>query len=234
MIAASDVADQTVALTRVRRHGSPPAPVADVFGLALAAFLGPLLVSAVSNNPASAASRSGRIYLFDLAVIPMFIGVFALYGLYRGITRRISMSVFSDLRNIVHALMISGFVYAIVAYATRKNTDLASLTVGKVAAMCLVAVIAVPLARVVAFGLFKVGIGPGHRGGYRKAGPDRGQPPAGPLERAASSDSWTTIPSVATTCSASSRTSPSCAASIRWPGWWCASPEPTPSAPRRC
>ncbi len=152
-----DVSDHTVALTRVRRHGLSRLLLADVSGLALAAFLGPLLVSAVSSNPASAASRSGRIYLFDLAAIPMFVGVFALYGLYRGVTRRISMSVFSDLRNIVHAVMISGFLYAIVAYVTRKNTDLAALTVGKVAAMCLVAVIAVPLARVVAFGLFKVG-----------------------------------------------------------------------------
>ncbi len=152
-----DVSDHTVALTRVRRHGLSRLLLADVSGLALAAFLGPLLVSAVSSNPASAASRSGRIYLFDLAAIPMFLGVFALYGLYRGVTRRISMSVFSDLRNIVHAVMISGFAYAIVAYVTRKNADLAALTVGKVAAMCLVAVIAVPLARVVAFGLFKVG-----------------------------------------------------------------------------
>ncbi len=149
--------DTTVGLTRVRRHGFRQLLLADVSGLVLAAFLGPLLVSAISSNPASAASRSGMIYLFDLAVIPLFVAVFALYGLYRGVTRRISMSVFADLRNIVHAVMISGFIYAIVAYLTRKSTDLAALTVGKVAAMCLVAVIAVPLARVVAFGLFKVG-----------------------------------------------------------------------------
>ena len=69
-----DVSDHTVALTRVRRHGLSRLLLADVSGLALAAFLGPLLVSAVSSNPASAASRSGRIYLFDLAAIPMFIG----------------------------------------------------------------------------------------------------------------------------------------------------------------
>ena len=230
-----DVADHTVGLTRVRRHGLRRLLVADVVGLAIAALLGPLLVSAVSANPASTASRSGKIYLFDLAVIPMFIAVFALYGLYRGVTRRISMSVFSDLRNIVHALMISGFLYAIIAYATRKNSDLAALTVGKVAAMCLVAVIAVPLA-----GWWPSGCSPGsvgrsgHRGRYRKAGPDRGQPPPGPLQRAASSGSSTTTPSGATTCWASSRTSPSCAGSTGWPGWWCASPAPTPSAPPRC
>jgi exopolysaccharide biosynthesis polyprenyl glycosylphosphotransferase len=87
-------------------------------------------------------------------MIPVFIAVFAMYGLYRGITRRISKSVFSDLRNIVHALMISGFIYAIVAYVTNKEVTSESQSVAKIAAMCLVAVIAVPLARVVAFGLF--------------------------------------------------------------------------------
>ena len=53
-------------------------------------------------------------------MIPVFIAVFALYGLYRGTTRRISTSVFSDLRNIVHALMISGLAYAVVAYAALR------------------------------------------------------------------------------------------------------------------
>ena len=119
-------------------------------------------------------------------MIPLFIGVFALYGLYRGVTRRISMSVFSDLRNILHALMISGFLYAILAYATRKNSDLAALTVGKVAAMCLVAVIAVPLARVGGLRVVRAGnggLGAGHRGRHREAGPDRGQPSPCPFER---------------------------------------------------
>jgi exopolysaccharide biosynthesis polyprenyl glycosylphosphotransferase len=141
------------AVARVRRHTLRRLLTADVFGLALAALLGPLLVSAISNNPASEAIHSRAIYLADLAVIPMFIGVFAVYGLYRGVTRRITNSVFSDLRNIVHALMISGFLYAVLAYVTRKTFTVEELTVGKVAAMCLVAVIAVPLARVVAFGL---------------------------------------------------------------------------------
>jgi exopolysaccharide biosynthesis polyprenyl glycosylphosphotransferase len=145
--------DHAVAVARVRRHALWRLLTADIFGLAFAAFLGPLLVSAISSNPDSTAGRSRDIYLFDLAMIPVFIGVFALYGLYRGINRRISKSVFSDLRNIVHALMISGFVYAILAYLTRKNSSIDAVTVGKVAAMCVVAVITVPLARVVAFGL---------------------------------------------------------------------------------
>jgi exopolysaccharide biosynthesis polyprenyl glycosylphosphotransferase len=146
--------DHAVAVARVHRHALRRLLFADIAGLALASFLGPLLVSAVSNNPASAASRSGSVYLFNLAMIPLFIGVFAMYGLYRGITRRISKSVFSDLRNIVHALMISGFLYAIVAYVAKKGFHFSSLSVAKIALMCLVGVIAVPLARVVAFGWF--------------------------------------------------------------------------------
>ncbi len=147
------VGDHAGAVARDRRHVLRRLLIADVLGLAVAAFVGPLLVSLISSNPDSAADHSRNIYLINLAVIPLFIGAFAVYGLYRGVTRRISYSVFSDLRNILHALMISGFLYAVVAYITRKDSHLESLTVGKVAAMCLVAMIAVPVARVVTFGL---------------------------------------------------------------------------------
>ncbi len=88
-------------------------------------------------------------------MIPVFLAVFAVYGLYRGTTRRISTSVFSDLRNIVHALMISGLVYAVVAYSALRASGLEAdqVTAGTIVAMCLVAVVTVPLARVVSFGL---------------------------------------------------------------------------------
>ena len=43
--------------------------LADVIGLALAAFLGPLIISAVSDNPNSSVGRSGAAYLFDLATM---------------------------------------------------------------------------------------------------------------------------------------------------------------------
>ena len=49
--------------------------VADVVGLAIAAFLGPMLAWAAGNTPTSAVSRSSRIYLFDLIAIPIFVGV---------------------------------------------------------------------------------------------------------------------------------------------------------------
>ncbi|HEV3366381.1 MAG TPA: sugar transferase, partial [Acidimicrobiales bacterium] len=141
------------AVIRGRRHALRRLLFADFAGFALAAFFGPLIITVFSNNPDSTAGRNGTVYLFDLAMIPLFMAVFAFYGLYRGTTRRISMSVFSDLRNIVHALMISGFLYAIVAYAAKKNYNVEALSVAKIVSMCLVAGIAVPLARVVSFGL---------------------------------------------------------------------------------
>jgi exopolysaccharide biosynthesis polyprenyl glycosylphosphotransferase len=61
--------------------------------------------------------------------------------------------VFSDLRNIVHALMISGFLYAIIGYVARRSFGIEELSVAKIVSLCLVAAIMVPLARVVAFGL---------------------------------------------------------------------------------
>ncbi len=137
---------------RVRRHTLRRLLSADVVGLALAGFLGPLTLSAFSNNPDSSASHSGQLYLINLAMIPVFIAVFALYGLYRGTTRRISISLFSDLRNIVHALMISGFVFAIVAYVARRGWQVEEVTAAKIAALCVAAVITVPLARALAFG----------------------------------------------------------------------------------
>ncbi|MGB7053665.1 MAG: sugar transferase [Acidimicrobiales bacterium] len=157
------VDDHAVAVARVRRHALRRLVFADVVGLTFAAFLGPLIVSLISSNPASAADRAQDVYVFDLAMIPVFIGAFAVYRLYRGVTRRITISVFSDLRNILHALMISGFVLAVVAYVLKKEYHLESLTVGKIVALCAVAVVTVPLARVASFGLrgrLRVGVVP--------------------------------------------------------------------------
>lgn len=142
------------AAAKVRRHALRRLLAADVAGLALAGLLGLLLLSAISNDPSNSLSRLGSIYLFNLAVIPLFIGTFALYGLYRGISRRISNSVFSDLPSIMHALIISGFLYAIVAYVATTDFGFQGLGAAKIFVMCLAAMIAVPLARVVSFSLF--------------------------------------------------------------------------------
>ncbi len=144
--------DHVGAAVRVRRHALRRLLFADIVGLAFAALLGPLILSAVSDNPA-VGTDTAQLARFDMAMIPLFVAVFALYGLYRGISRRISTSVFADLRNIVHALMISGFLYAMAAYVADRSFHYESLSVATIAAMCLVAVMAVPLARVTAFGI---------------------------------------------------------------------------------
>jgi hypothetical protein len=150
---AIDLGDHAGAVAKVRRNVLRRLVLADIVGLAIAAGLGALLVSAVSEDPNSAAGRIGAVMLFNVAVIPLFIGVFAVYSLYKGATRRISLSVFSDLRNILHALLVSGFLYSVVGYTVRRVYDFQAISVGKILSMCLVAAVTVPLARVVAFGL---------------------------------------------------------------------------------
>ncbi len=142
-----------MAVAQVRRHALRRLLFADVVGLTIAAFVGPLILSLVSSNPASAANRAEVVYVFDLVMIPLFIAVFAVYGLYRGITRRITISIFSDLRNIIHALMSAGFLAAVIAYILKKTEHLGSLTVGKIVALCVAAAVTVPVARAVTFGL---------------------------------------------------------------------------------
>jgi len=150
---AMDLGDHAGAVAKARRHVLRSLLCADVIGLATAAVLGPLLVSAVSANHDAAAVGSGAVMYFDLAVIPLFIGVFACYGLYKGATRRISLSVFSDLRSILHALLISGFLYAVIGYGALRYFGFDAITVGKIVVMCLLAAVTVPLARIVTFGL---------------------------------------------------------------------------------
>jgi exopolysaccharide biosynthesis polyprenyl glycosylphosphotransferase len=143
--------DQLVGgLSRVRRHALRRLVFADAVGLAFAALLGPRILAALSDDPAI---RTGQVYRFDVAMIPLFLAVFALFGLYRGVRRRISTSVFSDLPNIVHALVISGFLYTVVAYVVDKNLHDDSLSVAAIVSMCGLAVVTVPLARVSAFGV---------------------------------------------------------------------------------
>jgi exopolysaccharide biosynthesis polyprenyl glycosylphosphotransferase len=148
-----DLGDHVGAAAKVRRHVLRRLVLADIVGLAIAAGAGALLVSAASEDPNSAVHRTGGVMLSNVAVIPIFIGVFAVYSLYKGATRRISLSVFSDLRNILHALLVSGFLYAAVGYTIHRVFDIQAITVGKILAMCLVAALTVPLARVVTFGL---------------------------------------------------------------------------------
>lgn len=136
-----------------RQHALRRLVFADVVALAFAALLGPLALSAVVNNPQSTLPASMAVYLLNLATIPVFLAVFTLYGLYRGTTRRISMSVFTDLRNIVHALMMSGLLCAIAAYAATDQFAAQGLSAAQIVSACLLAVVMIPLARAIAFGL---------------------------------------------------------------------------------
>lgn len=142
--------DDPASLKVAQRHRLRRLVAADVLGLCAAAVIGPTLCWALAGETAGSAERSGRVLLIDLAAIPVFIGMFALYGSYRGVVRRISISVLSDLRHIFHALVVGGVLYALVTYAARGSGDLAGMTIGTVVAMCLVAAVTVPAARMVA------------------------------------------------------------------------------------
>jgi exopolysaccharide biosynthesis polyprenyl glycosylphosphotransferase len=49
--------------------------------------------------------------------------------------------------------MVSGFLFAIIGYVAHRTYDYQGMSVGKILAMCLVAAVTVPLARIVSFGL---------------------------------------------------------------------------------
>jgi exopolysaccharide biosynthesis polyprenyl glycosylphosphotransferase len=121
--------------------------VADAVALLAAGIVAPVIVSAVSSNPASSTGRLGSVYAFDVVMVPVILGIFALYGLYRTAPRRIAPSVFSDLKGLVHALMVSGFVVSIVSYGARRLDGQTDLSVGKVAALCATSLLFVLVAR---------------------------------------------------------------------------------------
>jgi exopolysaccharide biosynthesis polyprenyl glycosylphosphotransferase len=126
--------------------------IADVVGLVAAAIAGPVVILAVSPNQGEAARSLSKVLPVGLAVIPLFIAIFALYGLYRGLAQRLSMSVFPDLRNIVHGLTIGGFLYVILMDLVQKAGHLPEMSVAKVVSMCVAAALLVPLARSLAWG----------------------------------------------------------------------------------
>ena len=139
---------------RVRRRVLGSQLIADVIGLSMAILVGPVVIAAFSAHEADRHEHIWQGILVGLAAVPLFIGVFALHGLYRGVSQRISMSVFPDLRNIAHALAIAGFAFVIILYFAREGGQLPSMSVAKVVSLCLAAAVLVPLARALAFGPF--------------------------------------------------------------------------------
>ncbi len=116
--------DDPATLKVAQRHRLRRLVVADILGLCAAAVIGPMLGWALADEQIGAAARSGRVILVDLAAIPVFIAMFALYGSYRGVVRRISISVLSDLRHIWHALLVGGVLFAAAVYAARGEPTL--------------------------------------------------------------------------------------------------------------
>jgi exopolysaccharide biosynthesis polyprenyl glycosylphosphotransferase len=96
----------------------------------------------------------GPIYVFNLAVIPVFLASFSLYGLYRGATRRISVNVFFDLLHTLHALLISGVLYAFATYIATRGFGFTEVGMREIIAMCLVALVIVPSFRLATFSVF--------------------------------------------------------------------------------
>jgi exopolysaccharide biosynthesis polyprenyl glycosylphosphotransferase len=150
--ADDEVRSESCDETRVRRNPLRRQLVADVVGLAVAAVVGPLVVVAMSNDNAHSLSNRGDVFLAGLAMIPVFVGVFALYGLYRGVARRLSNSVFPDLGKIANALMVSGLLYTVIVYLWEKAEPLQGLSVATTVSMCLAGMVFVPLARALSFG----------------------------------------------------------------------------------
>jgi exopolysaccharide biosynthesis polyprenyl glycosylphosphotransferase len=128
--------------------------VSDSVGLVSSAFAAPLIASAVLDNPRDSFDHLGPIFVFNLAVIPVFLVSFSIYGLYRGATRRISVNVFFDLLHTLHALLIGGVVYAFATYVATRGFDFMDVGMSEIIAMCLVALIIVPSFRLASFSLF--------------------------------------------------------------------------------
>lgn len=127
--------------------------LSDSIGLITSAFIGPLIASALLSNPRDSLNHVGPIYVFNLALIPAFLALFSIYGLYRAATRRISVNAFFDLLHTLHALLMGGVLYAFATYVATRGFDFTDVGISEIIAMCLVALIIVPAFRLASFSL---------------------------------------------------------------------------------
>jgi len=137
-----------VVAPRTRRRASMRLLFSDFIGLAMAATIGPFVVYALSSNPHE---KLGPIYAFNFAVIPLFIALFLIYGLYQGVTRRISTNVFFDLPNIMHAILIAGLLYTLEIYIAGRGLNFRDVSMDQALSICVCALVFVPLARLSIF-----------------------------------------------------------------------------------
>jgi exopolysaccharide biosynthesis polyprenyl glycosylphosphotransferase len=139
---------------RLQSHALRRLIISDSFGLIASAFVGPLIASAILSDPRDSVHHLGPIFLFNLAVIPVFLAAFSMYGLYRGTTRRITINVFFDLLHTLHAVLVSGALYALATYVATEGFHFSDVGMSEVITMCLVALIIVPTSRLASFSVF--------------------------------------------------------------------------------
>lgn len=144
--------EQLDSVRKARRTAFLGLLLADLTAATASVVAAPLLFGLVSQASAETSS-SWRAYSYALYMVPVFVVVFAVYGLYRGVNRRISRSVFNDLSKIAHSLMIIGFLCAIGNYVAFKAGVTTYLSVGKIVATCVTAMVLVPLMRIIVTGL---------------------------------------------------------------------------------
>jgi exopolysaccharide biosynthesis polyprenyl glycosylphosphotransferase len=110
-------------------------------------LIGPLVAAAVLGGSQHSLEHIGDIYVFNFAVIPMYVAGLSTYGLYRNVKRRISMNVFFDLPDIFHSLLVASALYAIAAYIANRDFTFRYVGAAEIIAMSLLALVFIPLGR---------------------------------------------------------------------------------------
>jgi len=141
------------AARETQRRGLAQLLLADLLALVSVAFLVPVVLEWITGRTPSA--HDYRVGLsFSLGMCLVFLAVFAAYGLYRGVGRRITYSVFADLPRLGHAVLVGGMLYAVAGYLALKSGLTDQVSVGKIAVDCLLVLLLVPLARGVSWALY--------------------------------------------------------------------------------
>jgi exopolysaccharide biosynthesis polyprenyl glycosylphosphotransferase len=126
----------------------------DGVGLTLAALIGPLVASAVLGGSQHSLAHIGYVYIFNFAVIPMYVAVLSTHGLYSDVNRRISLNIFFDLPDIFHSMLVGSALYAIATYIANRDFNFRYVSTAEIIAMGLLALVSIPLARLVSITLF--------------------------------------------------------------------------------
>jgi hypothetical protein len=115
--------------------------LSDVLGLTLGALIGPLVISALLGGSQHSLEHIGDVYVFNIAVIPMYVAVLSAYGLYRDVNRRISLNAFFDLPVIFHGLLVGSALYAIATYTADRDFNFRYVGAAEIIAMSVLALV---------------------------------------------------------------------------------------------